>query len=218
MRHVAMQHKRVRYTRRNWISPLFHLSLWSFTMTLSPEQLSAANKAVVDSMLSLAATALDSAERVAALNLNTVRSVLEDSVTSAKAFINVKDPQEALSLQASMAQPNVEKAVAYTRSIYEISDQAKESIARQAAANFADWQKQSSSLMEQISKSSPVGSDVAVAALKSAMSAANSAFDSLNKAAKQFSEIAEANVAAATNATVKTVGATAAAASPSKKK
>ncbi|MDR0233806.1 MAG: phasin family protein [Zoogloeaceae bacterium] len=187
-------------------------------MTLSPEQLSAANKAVVDSMLSLAATALDSAERVAALNLNTVRSVLEDSVTSAKAFINVKDPQEALSLQASMAQPNVEKAVAYTRSIYEISDQAKESIARQAAANFADWQKQSSSLMEQISKSSPVGSDVAVAALKSAMSAANSAFDSLNKAAKQFSEIAEANVAAATNATVKTVGATAAAASPSKKK
>jgi phasin family protein len=190
-----------------------------FAMTFSSsEQFAAANKAVVDSMLSLAATALDSAERVAALNLNTARSVLEDSVTSTKALLNVKDPQEALSLQASLAQPNVEKAVAYTRSIYEISDQAKENIARQAAANFADWQKQSSALLEQISKSSPVGSDVAVAALKSAVAATNSAFDSLSKAAKQVSEIAEANVAAATNATVKAVGATAAAATPSKKK
>ncbi|MDR2637281.1 MAG: phasin family protein [Zoogloeaceae bacterium] len=184
----------------------------------SSEQFAVANKAVVDSLLSLASTALDSAERVAALNLNTARSVLEDSVSNTKALLNVKDPQEALSLQASLAQPSVEKAVAYTRSIYEISDQAKENIARQVSANFADWQKQSSSLMEQVSKSSPVGSDVAVAALKSAIAATNSAFDSMSKAAKQVSEITEANVAAATNATVKAVGATAAAAAPSKKK
>ncbi|MDR1890437.1 MAG: phasin family protein [Zoogloeaceae bacterium] len=184
----------------------------------SPEQFASANKAVVDSMLSLAATALDSAERIAALNLNTARSVLEDSVTNTKAILNVKDPQEALSLQASLAQPNVEKAVAYTRSIYEISDQAKEGIAKQISANFADWQKQSSQLLENFSKSSPVGSDVAVAAVRSAIAATNSAFDSLNKAAKQVSEIAEANVAAATNATVKAVGATAAVATPKKSK
>jgi phasin family protein len=184
----------------------------------SPEQFATANKAVVDSMLSLAATALDSAERVAALNLNTVRSVLEDSVANTRALLSVKDPQEALSLQASLAQPSVEKAVAYTRSIYEISDQAKEKITRQVASDFSDWQKQSSNLMDQISKSSPVGSDVAVAALKSAITAANSAFDSMNKAVQQVSEIAEANVAAAANATVKAVGATAAAASQAKKK
>ncbi|MDR3054027.1 MAG: phasin family protein [Zoogloeaceae bacterium] len=183
----------------------------------SPEQFAATNKAVVDSLLSLAATTLDSAERIAALNLNTARSVLEDSVTNTKAILNVKDPQEALSLQASLAQPNVEKAVAYTRSIYEIGDQAKEGFAKQISSTFADWQKQSSQLLENFSKSSPVGSDVAVAAVRSAIAATNSAFESLNKAAKQVSEIAEANVAAATNATVKAVGATAAAATPSKK-
>jgi len=53
----------------------------------------------------------------------------------------------------------------------------------------------------------PAGSDVAVAAVKSAIAAANSAYDSMNKAAKQVAEIAEANVAAATSATVKAVGA-----------
>ena len=43
-------------------------------MITTPEQLVAANKASVDALLSLANTALASAERVAALNLNTPRS------------------------------------------------------------------------------------------------------------------------------------------------
>ena len=64
-------------------------------------------------------------------------------------------------------------------------------------------------LLDKASKSAPAGSDVAVAAVKSAIAAATSAFDNMNKAAKQVSEIAEANVAAATNATVKAVGSSA---------
>ena len=42
------------------------------------------------------------------------------------------------------------------------------------------------------------GSDVAVAAVKSMLAAANSAYDNFTKVAKQATEIAEANVAAAT--------------------
>lgn len=181
-------------------------------MITTPEQFAIANKAAVDSMLSLANTALASAERIAALNLNTARSVLEDSVANTKAILGAKDPQEAISLQASLAQPNVEKAVAYTRSVYEITAQTKEELAKVIESQFSDFQKQVSNLLDQATKTAPAGSDVAVAAVKSAIAAANSAFDSMNKAAKQVSEIAEANVAAATNATVKAVGATAAAA------
>ena len=40
---------------------------------------------------------------------------------------------------------------------------------------------------------------VAVAAVKSMLAAANSAYDNMNKVAKQATEIAEANVAAATD-------------------
>lgn len=53
-------------------------------MFSTPEQFAAANKATVDSLLSLANTALASAERIAALNLNTARSVMEDSVSGAE--------------------------------------------------------------------------------------------------------------------------------------
>ena len=180
-------------------------------MFATPEQFAAANKASVDAMLTLANTALASAERIAALNLNTARSLLEDSVANTKAILGAKDPQEALAVQASLTQPNVEKAVAYTRSVYEISAQSKEEVSKLLEVQFGDFQKQIAGLLDKAAKNAPAGSDVAVNAVKSAIAAATSAFDSMNKAAKQVAEIAEANVAAATNATVKAVGTTAAA-------
>lgn len=176
------------------------------------EQFAAANKVAVDSLLTVANTALASAERIAALNLNTARSLLEDGVANTKAILGAKDAQEVVAIQAALAQPNVEKAVAYSRSIYEISAQTQEELSKLVEAQFAEFQKNVAGMLDKVSKQAPAGSDVAVAAVKSAFAAANSAFDNLNKAAKQVAEIAEANVSAATNATVKAVGATATAA------
>ena len=186
-------------------------------MFKTPEQFAAANKAPVDSLLSLANTALASAERIAALNLNTTRSVIEDSVTNARAIAAAKDPQEAASIAASQVQPNVEKAVAYSRSVFEITAQTQEELSKMVESQFGEFQKTVSSLLDTAANSAPAGSEVAVAAVKSAIAAANSAFDNMNKAAKQVAEIAEANVAAATNAAVKATGAAATAATTKKK-
>ena len=171
----------------------------------TPEQFASANKATVDSLLSVANAALASAERIAALNLNTARSVLEDSVSGAKALMGAKDAQEALSIQASLAQPNVEKAVAYSKSVYEISTETQEQLAKMVEAQFGDFQKNVASMLEKAAKSAPAGSDVAVAAVQSAIAAANSAFDNMRKTAKQVTEMAQTNMAAATSATTKVV-------------
>ena len=178
-------------------------------MLTTPEQLASANKANVEAMLTLANTAFASAERFAALNLNTARAVLEDGVNNAKALLGAKDLQEVISLQATLAQPSVEKAVAYSRSVYEISAQTQEEFSKLVEAQFAEVNKNVAATLDKAAKSAPAGSDVAVAAVKSAIAAANSAYDTMSKAAKQVAEIAEANVAAATNATVKAVGAAA---------
>jgi hypothetical protein len=53
-------------------------------------------------------------------------------------------------------------------------------------------------LLDKVSKNAPAGSDVAVAAIKSMLAASNSAYDNLTKVARQATEIAEANVSAAT--------------------
>ena len=174
-------------------------------MSINPEQFAAANKAAVDSLLSVANTALASAERIATLNLETARSVLEDSVSNAKAIMGAKDPQEALSIQASLAKPNVEKAVAYGKSVYEISAETQEQLAKMVEAQFGEFQKNVASMLEKAAKSAPAGSDVAVAAVQSAIAAANSAFDNMRKAAQQVTDMAQTNIAAATSATAKAV-------------
>ena len=171
------------------------------------EQISTTNKANIESLLTIANTAFASAERLAALNLNTARNLLEDTVSNAKALMGAKDVQELMNIQTSLAQPTVEKAIAYSRSVYEIASQTQEELTKVFEAQFAEANKTMTSALDKAVKNAPAGSDVAVAAVKSAIAAANSAYDSMTKAAKQVAEIAEANVAAATSATVKAVAA-----------
>lgn len=185
-------------------------------MFATPEQFAATSKANIEVVLTLANTAFANTERLAALNLNTARSMLEDGVTNAKALLAVKDVQELISLQAAIAQPMLEKAVAYSRNVYEITAQTQEEISKVIEGQMAEANKNVAAALEKAAKSAPAGSDVAVAAVKSAIAAANSAYDSMSKAAKQVAEITEANVAAATSATVKAVGATATKASSKK--
>lgn len=170
-------------------------------MSINPEQFAAANKATVDSLLSVANTALASAERIAALNLNTVRSALEDSVSGAKSVMAAKDPQEALKLQSSLAQPAVEKAVAYSRSVYEITSQTQQELAKMVEAQFGDFQKSMAGMVEMATKSAPAGSESAVTAIQNAIAAATSAFGNMNTVAKQFAETAQANIASVTKKT-----------------
>ena len=185
-------------------------------MFTTPEQFAETNKANIEALLNLANTAFASAERFAALNLNTARTLLEDSVANTKALLAVKDIQELISLQTTLAQPGVEKAVAYSRSLYEIAAQTQEEISKIVEAQFTEANKSVATALDKAAKNAPAGSDVAVAAVKSAIAAANSAYDSISKAAKQVAEITEANVAAATNATIKAAGTTASAAKAKK--
>lgn len=175
-------------------------------MYTTPEQFAASGKANIEAALTVANAAFASVERLAALNLNTARTLLEESIANTKALLSAKDAQEFVSLQAALAQPMVEKAVAYNRSVYEIATQSQEEVSKLFEAQVAELNKSVAEALDKAAKSAPAGSDVAVAAVKSAIAAANSAYDSVNKAAKQVAEIAEANVTAATNATVKAVG------------
>jgi phasin family protein len=169
-------------------------------MSINVEQFTAANKATVDSLLSVANTALASAERIAALNLNTARSSLEDTVSGVQAVLGAKDPQAALAAQTALTQPAVEKAVAYSRSVYEITSQTQQELAKMVEAQFGDFQKNVAGMVEMAAKSAPAGSEGAVAAIQNAIAAANSAFGNMNAMAKQFSDAAQANIVTATQA------------------
>jgi hypothetical protein len=64
---------------------------------------------------------------------------------------------------------------------------------------IAETNKNFVTVLDQAVKSAPAGSDVAVAAVKSAMAAANQAYDAFSKATKQVAEATEATMTAATH-------------------
>ena len=166
--------------------------------SMTPEQLFGANTANLEVLQTLARTAMAAAERLVALNLNTTRALLEDSVANAKALLGVKDLQEMADLR-----PTLEKAGAYSRSVYEITAQAQEEFNQAIKAQFDEVNTNIVAVLEKAASSGPAGSDVTVAAVKSAIAAANSAFDSLNSAAKQVAGFAEASMTAGVTATNK---------------
>lgn len=178
-------------------------------MSFKPEEFLNSSKASLDLAVFFSNTALASIERLTALNLNAARSILEESLAISKALLGAKDLQSFLSLQSSLTQPTIEKTVAYSRNVFEITSEAKENIAKVVESKIADANNKVSGLVQKALDKAPAGSEVAVAAVKSAIAASNSAYEGINKAAKQVAEIAEANVAAATSATVKAAAAVA---------
>jgi phasin family protein len=167
-------------------------------MSINIEQFSASNKATVDSLLAVANTALATAERLAALNLGAARTALEDSASATKAVLAVKNPNDAAALQQSLVQPATEKVADYSRALFEISSDSQQQFAKLLEAQFADFQKQVSGLVDQAAKTAPAGSESIVAAMQQAINSANSAFGNMTAMAKQFSASAQANIAAAT--------------------
>lgn len=174
--------------------------------TATPQKVAAASKANLETLATLTRGALDRAERLAKLNLATARAALEDGTAGAKALLEAKDVQELVKVQAGLAQPMVEKAVAYARSVYQIATAGQEEVASAVGAQVADLNKTFTAALDEASKAAPAGSEAVFAAVKSTVAVASDAYDSVAKAARQVSEAAEANLTAATEATVEAVG------------
>jgi len=174
-------------------------------MYATPEQFAAANKAGVDTLFTIAQAQFAAFERLSALNFNTTKAAFEDTVNQTKALLSVKDPQEFVNLTAASAQPALEKVIAYSRNVYEIAIQTQAEVKKMAEGQAAEMNRNVGSLLDNVTKNAPAGSEVAVTAVKSAMAAANSAYDNFSKVVKQATDAAEANIAAATTRVVKEV-------------
>jgi phasin family protein len=169
-------------------------------MNASPDQIATASKAGVEMWLGLANTQFAALERLSTLNFNAVKAAFEAGMGQTRALLGAKDAQEVVNLNTAATQPTLESAIAYSRSVYELAAQTQGEMTKIVESQASEFSRNMSGFLDKVSINAPAGSDVAVAAVKSAIAAANSAYDSMTKAAKQAGEIAEANFAAATNA------------------
>jgi len=173
-------------------------------MYLTPEQIHAVNKANMEAILSLATSQFSACEKFTGLNSGAIKAAFEDSIANARALAGAKDVQELVSLQNSFSQPAIEKAISYSRSMYEVATHANAEASKIAERRFAEWKENLASLLDKAAKNAPAGSEVAVIAAKQMLAAANSAYDNFSKVAKHATEIADESVATTTE-TVKSL-------------
>ena len=172
-------------------------------MNFTPEQLMAAQKANVEALFGLTHKAFEGVEKLVELNLQLTKTALTEFADTTMAAMSVKDAQELMALQAGLLQPAAEKAAAYSRHVYDIVAGASAEVSKVAEATVADTQKKVMSLVDNAAKNAPAGSENAIGLVKSAMTAANNAYETVNKAARQAAEVAEANFQAVTTTAVK---------------
>jgi phasin family protein len=175
---------------------------------LTAEQIIAAQKANLETLFSLTGKAFEGVEKLVELNLQVAKASLGEAAETARSALAAKDAQELLALQAGLLQPAAEKAAAYSRHVYDIAAATNVEVSRIAEAQFASAQTNFVEVVDGAVKNAPAGTESAAALMKSAIAAASNAMETVQKATKQASEVAEANFQALTSTAVKATQAT----------
>jgi phasin family protein len=169
----------------------------SFMMSLmTPEQITAAQKANLDTLFGLTNKAFEGFEKLVQL----VKSTFAEIQQNAQQALSVKEPQALLELPAGPMQAFAEKALSYGRQVYEIASSMQAEFAKVAEARYEAQSGRVQTLVDDLAKSAPAGSEAAVAVMRSAITAANTAYETVHKATQQAVEIVEGNFNTAVSA------------------
>lgn len=166
-----------------------------------PEQFSNATKASLESQFamfsSLTAKAFEGVEKLVELNITAVKASLEESTAAARQLLSAKDPQEFFSLSAAQVQPTAEKALSYSKQVAAIAAGTQAEFTKAAETQIAETNRKVISLVDEVSKNAPAGSENVVAAFKASLGNANAGYEQFTKSTKQAVEAIESNMSAA---------------------
>lgn len=165
-------------------------------MNYSNEQFIAAQKSSLQALTTLTEKVFASFEKVVELNMAASKAILSESIASLEALSGAKDFQAALAVQSELSKPLADKASSYSRSLYEIISGATADLTKTLESSSAESQKSVTVFLEDSLKNAPAGSEAAVAAIKSAMTAGSSVVESAKKASKQAAQLVESNIKA----------------------
>lgn len=164
-----------------------------------PEDLNAFQKAQLDTLVKFVDATADAAEQWFDLNLKSAKAANAEAIKQLRALATVKDVQELSTLQTSFSQANAEKAAGFVRAVYGWAAETQGELGKLVEEQISEVNKSLTTAIDRAAKSAPNGSEFAFAAVKSALTAGNQAYDALSKAGKQVVDLTEATVNASTH-------------------
>jgi phasin family protein len=172
-------------------------------MLLTQEQISAANKANLETLAQLSRKAFDGVEKLMELNLQVAKTLMQENVDHLQDSSKAKDAKEYFSKQASFVQPMTEKAIAYSRHFYNIANETQANISEVAKEDMQKRSSEMQKMMTNVSSQTPGGSDAMVNMIKQAVANANTAFEATQKAVKQAVDMSTHQAQSATESALK---------------
>ncbi|QIM48946.1 TIGR01841 family phasin [Pusillimonas sp. DMV24BSW_D] len=172
-------------------------------MSAIPQSIYANQKASLDKILAAQGSIFGGFEKLVDLNLKVWKATFDDVARVSQQAIELKDPQDAVAFTSNAMQPNADKAVAYSKHVYDIFTSVQADLTKLTEEQVNESQQQLHDAIEEFAKSAPTGSESAIALMKSSVVSATNAYETATKAAKQASDAAQSNITAATNASLK---------------
>ncbi|VVN95360.1 TIGR01841 family phasin [Pseudomonas fluorescens] len=157
------------------------------------EKLQATQKANLDLIQQITGKVFASVEQLSQLQFKALRESTEEQFEGVRKLLAVRGPQDFAELQASFTQPSkqTERLAEFNRQVQALIVDTQSDIAKLASSQVEAGTQQVQEFVEAISKNAPAGSEPVVAAFKSGLANAGSAFANAQQAAKTASENAQ---------------------------
>ncbi|HEX4585695.1 MAG TPA: phasin family protein [Burkholderiaceae bacterium] len=169
-------------------------------MIANPSQLFELQRVQVGALNAIGRALISAAEKVSNLNVSAGRMAIDSATEAAQSLSGIKEPGDLLALTGASAQPSAEKVVSYARELVGIANGVSAEIGKVVEQQILESNRRMAELLDLVAKSAPAGSEQAVALMRSAVSASNTAFDTVSKVSRQTADWAQANFAAAAKA------------------
>ncbi len=168
------------------------------------DQFSAANQAAIDQFALFAKLSLGNIEKFTELGLGAARESITQATRHAQTLAGAHDVNEMVAINSAAVEPALKRAYTYSRTAYETAAASGDEVKRVLEQNTAQLNKAAIAALEEALKYAPAGSETVVSNLKTAIAAAQSAYDNLAAVNKQIYDSVEKNVATVQSAAKRT--------------
>jgi phasin family protein len=172
---------------------------------LKIDQFTAANEAAIDQFAYFAKLSIANLEKFAELGLGAARESVTQATRHAQSLAGARDVQEMIALNSAAVEPALKRAYSYSRTAYETAAASSDEVKKVLEQNTAQLNKAAIAALEEALKYAPAGSESVVGNIKTAIAAAQSAYDNLAAINKQIVDTVEQNVATAQATATRTV-------------
>jgi phasin family protein len=156
-------------------------------------------------LASLTGKTFESVEKLYRLNLAAAKASMDESSEAVRQLLATREPREFIELSMAQVQPSIEKAIAYSRHVVNITSDTQAEFIQAAESRFDENKRNVAKLVDDLAKNAPAGSQGAVEAIRSVIETTSAGYEQLTRTAKHAVSVASGTLDAAANQVVPTV-------------